>query len=63
VQLLNVVAESGGNVMEVTHNRISPEVPYGWTGVEMLVEVRDENHIHAIEQHLTDSNFPVRRLD
>ena len=46
--LLEVVAEAGGNVMEVTHNRISPEVAYGSTGVEMLIEVRGESHITAL---------------
>jgi threonine dehydratase len=62
-KLLDVVAQAGGNVMEVTHNRISPEVPYGWTGVEMLVEVRDADHIAALEASLRVRNYPVRRLD
>jgi threonine dehydratase len=62
-KLLDVVAQSGGNVMEVTHNRISPEVPYGWTGVEMLVEVRDAAHIADIEASLRARSYPVRRLN
>ncbi|MDX1931862.1 MAG: threonine ammonia-lyase [Capsulimonadales bacterium] len=61
VRLLEVVAEAGGNVMEVTHNRISPDVPYGRTGVEMLVEVRDEAHIHEIETRLLAAGYPLRR--
>ncbi|GAB4457803.1 MAG: threonine ammonia-lyase [Armatimonadaceae bacterium] len=59
--LLNVVAQAGGNIMEVTHNRIAPELPYGYTGVEMLIEVRDQNHIAQIEAALTAQNYPVRR--
>jgi threonine dehydratase len=62
-KLLDVVAQAGGNVMEVTHNRISPEVPYGWTGVEMLVEVRDAAHIADIETSLRTHSYPIRRLD
>jgi threonine dehydratase len=60
-RLLDVVARAGGNVMEVTHNRISPEVRYGQTGVEMLVEVRDPEHVTALETALRDGGYPVQR--
>jgi threonine dehydratase len=62
-KLLEAVAAQGGNVMEVTHNRISSGVAYGMTGVEMLVEVRNEAHITALTASLTDCGYPVRRLD
>lgn len=62
-RLLETVAQAGGNVMEVRHNRISPEVPYGSTGVEMLVEIRDESHLSALTDILTTNHYPVRRLD
>jgi threonine dehydratase len=62
-RLLDAIAQAGGNVMEVRHNRISPEVAYGRTGVEMLVEVRDEAHIAALENSLVSHGYPVRRLD
>jgi threonine dehydratase len=62
-KLLEAVAAQGGNVMEVTHNRISSGVAYGMTGVEMLVEVRNEAHITAMETNLIDCGYPVRRLD
>jgi threonine dehydratase len=61
--LLEVIAQAGGNVMEVTHNRLSPQVAYGRTGVEMLVEVRDEAHIAELESTLHAHGFPTRRLD
>lgn len=62
-RLLDVVARAGGNVMEVTHNRISPEVPYGRTGVEMLVEVRDPDHVISLEGALRAEGYPVRRME
>jgi threonine dehydratase len=62
-KLLEAIAISGGNVMEVNHNRISPEVPYGKTGVEMLVEVRNEEHITKLTQCLIERGYPMRRLD
>ncbi len=61
--LLDVVAEVGASVMEVTHNRISPHVAYGRTGVEMLVEVRGEEHIAQLIAVLETHGYPVRRMD
>lgn len=61
--LLEVVASLGGNVIEVTHNRLSPDVAYSRTGVEMLLEVRDAAHIAEIEAGLRAYGYPVRRLD
>jgi threonine dehydratase len=61
--LLDVIAALGGNVIEVTHNRLSPDIAYSRTGVEMLVEVRDAAHIARIEQDLLQRGYPVRRLD
>jgi threonine dehydratase len=61
--LLDTIAKAGGNVMEVTHNRISAEIPYGRTGVEMLIEVRGEEHIVRMEERLHAGGYPVRRLD
>lgn len=62
-RLLEAVAGLGGNVIEVTHNRISPDIAYGRTGVEMLVEVRGESHIADLERALHDRGYPLRRLD
>lgn len=61
--LLDVVAKAGASVMEVTHNRISPDIPYGRTGVEMLVEVRDPEHIAVLESNLREKGYPVRRME
>ena len=61
--LLDLVAGVGASVMEVTHNRVSPHVAYGRTGVEMLVEVRGESHITELETALQQSGYPVRHLD
>ena len=57
--LLEAVAGAGGNVMEVSHNRLSPQVPYGRTGVEMLVEVRSPEHGALLERTLQERGYPV----
>jgi threonine dehydratase len=61
-RLLETVALGGGNVINVTHNRVSPDIAYGRTGVEMLLEVRDDEHIAGLVQALTEAEYPVRRL-
>ncbi len=60
--LLNLVAQAQGNIMTVNHNRIHPSVPHGWTGVELLVEVRDAEHIGHIEHLLRSSGYEITVL-
>lgn len=60
--LLNLVAQAQGNIMTVNHNRIHPSVPHGRTGVELLVEVRDAEHITQIEQLLRSNGYEVTVL-
>lgn len=60
--LLETVAAAGGNVMETTHNRIHPAVPYGRTGVELLVEVRSENHGRALLDTLANAGYRIDSL-
>jgi threonine dehydratase len=61
-KLLETVAQAGGNVMEVTHNRLSPGVPYGRTGVELLIEVRSPAHADSLKAHLTERGYITQAL-
>jgi len=61
--LLELVAELRGNIITVLHNRISPSVPLGRTGVELLLEVRDAEHIAAIRDTLSGRGYRVEMLD
>ncbi len=61
--LLDVIAELQGNIITVVHNRISPTVPLGQTGVELLLEVRDAAHIAQISAGLTARGYRVEMLD
>lgn len=60
--LLTEVAAGGGNVIEVNHNRLSTSVPYGRTGVDLLVEVHNEKHIADLTSRLEERGYPVNRL-
>ncbi len=61
--LLDLLAQLRGNIISVVHNRISPRVPLGQTGVEVLLEVRDREHIVQIHRGLSDQGYSVDMLD
>jgi threonine dehydratase len=61
--LLDRIAELKGNIITVVHNRISPSVPLGYTGVEVLLEVRDAEHIERIREGLQTQSYRVEMLD
>ena len=59
--LLNHVADSGANVIEVYHKRAMWLAPLGRVGIEMLLEVRDEQHARDVHRHLKESGYHVER--
>jgi threonine dehydratase len=59
--LLKSVAESGANVIEVFHRRAMWLAPLGRVGIEMLLEVRDEEHGRAVYKHLETAGYHVER--
>ena len=61
--LVKLVGEHRGNIVSVHHNRLSPEVPLGMTGVELLLEVRDGEHAQTVLDALSANGYPWSRLD
>ena len=59
--MLESVAESGANVIEVKHQRAIWLAPLGYTGIEMILEVRDERHGREVHKHLEDAGYHVER--
>ncbi len=57
--LLDTVAESGANVVEVFHRRAMWLAPLGRVGIELLLEVRDFDHGRAVQKHLEDAGYHV----
>jgi threonine dehydratase len=60
-RLLDNVAESGANVIEVFHRRAMWLAPFGRVGIEMLLEVRDEQHGREVHRHLEAVGYHVER--
>jgi threonine dehydratase len=59
--LLNHVAETRANVVEVFHRRAMWLAPLGRVGIEMVLEVRDETHGREVHRHLEKCGYHVER--
>ena len=59
--VLNHVAETGANVIEVSHQRAIWLAPLGRVGIELILEVRDEQHASDVQKHLEDAGLAVER--
>ncbi len=60
-KLLEKVASRGANVIEVYHQRSMWLAPLGSVGLEMLLEVRDEEHGQEIHAFLEECGYHVQR--
>ncbi|BDI34021.1 threonine ammonia-lyase [Capsulimonas corticalis] len=61
-RLLEIVAVERGNVITVSHNRLSPHISLGKTRIELLIEVRDRAHRERILTALRGDGYPVETL-
>ena len=50
----SVVAEAGGNILEVEHNREAASLPIGVALLELVLEVNGTEHFEEIIQRLRD---------
>jgi threonine dehydratase len=57
--LLNRVAETGASIMESNHKRAIWLAPLGYTGVELILEVRDSEHASEVYGHLESGGYHV----
>jgi threonine dehydratase len=60
-RLIDIVARAGANVIEVFHRRSMWLAPLGHVGIEMLLEVRDNDHASDIHTRLTGAGYEVTR--
>ena len=59
--LLQTVAAAGTNVIELSHARDDAALPLAQTGVELLLELRSEEHANALATRLSAAGYPSRR--
>ena len=55
-----VIGESGGNIIEVNHNRLALDVPAKGAEFDITIETRDARHTQEIIDALTKAGFPPR---
>jgi threonine dehydratase len=60
-EMLGHVAKIGGNVIEVSHRRAMWLAPMGRVGIELLLEVRDEQHGQDVMEYLKSVGYNVER--
>jgi threonine dehydratase len=58
--LLNKVAETGASIIESNHQRAIWLAPLGYTGVELILEVRDSEHAAEVYRHLEECGYHVQ---
>lgn len=57
-----LIAQLGGNIVEVQHERWYRDIPVRLAQLEVMIEVRDGNDSHTIAEGLADAGFPARIL-
>jgi len=61
-KVARVIGEAEGNILEVNHQRLFPEVPAKLTDLDVMVETRDAPHVEELLRRLAEAGFPSRLL-
>lgn len=59
--LTRVIGDMGGNIVDVTHNRLALDVPAKGAEFDILMETRDGAHSAAIVDALAANGYPARQ--
>ena len=59
-RIASLVGEAGGNILEVSHNRMMTDAPVKSAYLGMVVEARDAAHAEEIRACLRDAGFTLR---
>jgi threonine dehydratase len=60
-RLIANVADAGANIVEVFHRRAEWHLPVTKVGVELVLEVRGEDHAQAVIAHLEGAGYACQR--
>jgi threonine dehydratase len=61
-KLSHFIGQTGGNIIEVAHQRLFYNVPPKQAEIDVIVETRNADHVHEIVQTLRAGGFPTRVL-
>ena len=60
-KLTAIVAENGGNVIEVYHQRQFADIALKYTNIELVVETKDARHTDMVVKAMQGEGFKVHR--
>ena len=61
-KVTRIIAEQGGNIVEIYHQRLFLDVPVKLAEVDVVVETRNRAHVNEIATALAAENLPARLL-
>jgi threonine dehydratase len=61
-KVAQLIGETGGNIIEVYHQRLFHDVPAKHANVDAVIETRNTEHVHEIVAALEAEGFPTRVL-
>ncbi len=62
VAVSQIVAQAGANIIEVTHHRLTHDVPVKTVTIDLVVETRDQVHTEALIATLDAAGFPTEKM-
>ncbi|HVP85154.1 MAG TPA: threonine ammonia-lyase [Rhizomicrobium sp.] len=60
-KIATLVGQAGGNILEVSHNRMMTDMPAKSADLGMVIEARDAGHAEEIREVLEESGFTIRK--
>lgn len=57
-----LIGDSGGNIVEVFHQRLFYDIPVKQTEIDVVLETIDSSHVEEIIETLVKAGFPTRLL-
>ncbi|HTO82903.1 MAG TPA: threonine ammonia-lyase, partial [Methylomirabilota bacterium] len=61
-RLAQAIGKSGGNIIEIYHQRLFTDLPARRADIDAVVETRNAEHVREIMANLAEAGFSVRQL-
>lgn len=62
-RIATIVGDAGGNILEVSHNRLMTGVSASSADLGLVIEARDAEHAAEIRRSLVSAGYPLRTAD
>jgi threonine dehydratase len=61
-RVANLIGEGGGNIVEISHQRLFHNVPIKMAELDVVVETRTRQHVQQLLESLAAGGFPATLL-